>query len=73
MSELKTFQYKGYELLCKARRMDDDKFVPVLVVARHDWPRRPREIEVKDGPYTSEMEAIDAARKKGVEWIHDYG
>ncbi|MEP6872018.1 MAG: hypothetical protein ABI939_09260, partial [Anaerolineaceae bacterium] len=62
-----------YELLCSARSLDNEKFAPVLVVAKQAWPRRPREIDVPHGPYVNEEEAIEAAHKKGIEWIHEYG
>lgn len=60
-------------MTCSANADDGGRFVPVLVVAKQAWPHRPRTIEVPRGEYLSEALAIDAAHRRGVEWVRDYG
>jgi hypothetical protein len=73
MEATKIFRHQDYELLCSARRIDGDRFAPVLMVSKQVWPTRPREIAVKRGEHTTEQTAIDAAYAQGVEWIANYG
>ena len=70
---LKVFRHLEYELHCGAKALDGGRFKPTLTLAKDRWPKRPREIEVPLGQYTSELEAIEAAHARGIEWIRDYG
>ncbi len=60
-------------MTCSATAVESGKFVPVLVLAKQAWPRRPRVIDVPRGDYVSEEIAIDAAYSQGVEWVRNYG
>ena len=69
----KIFKHRDYELVCGARRVDNGKFAPTLMISKQVWPTRPREIAVRRGDHASPDTAIDAAHAQGIEWIKDYG
>ena len=69
----KTFRHEDYELHCSARAVDSGRFVPILVLSKQAWPRRPREIAMRRGDYLTEETAIDAAHEQGIEWISNFG
>ncbi len=67
------FQHKGYELRCGARALDSGSFMPTLVVAKHQWPSRPRTLAVTGEGCRSVDEAIASAHAQGMAWVRDFG
>ena len=73
MSETRTFRLGDYELTCSARASENGRFEPMLVVAKHIWPSRPRTIAVRRGAHPSAEVAIESARAQGIEWVANFG
>ena len=73
MGTTRSFQHDNYELLCSARALDSGKFVPILVVSKERWPRRPRTISVQSNRCLTEEDAISSAYAQGVAWVLNYG
>jgi hypothetical protein len=67
------FRHDQYELMCSAKPLDGGRFAPTLVITKHVWPTRPREIAIERGGFATAQEAIDAARVRGIEWVLHYG
>jgi len=59
----KIFKHRDYELVCGARRVDNGKFAPTLMISKQVWPTRPREIAVR----TSNSSLIEKPRSSGFE------
>jgi len=72
MDITRTFRHEQYELLCSAKARDNGRFAPAVVVTKQVWPTRPREIAVRRGDFTTAVDAINAAREQGVEWIRQH-
>jgi hypothetical protein len=73
MIEKQVFRLNGYELTCSAHVSDNGRFEPTLVIAKHNWPSRPRTIAVRRGAHPTPEVAIESARAQGVEWVANFG
>ncbi|MCJ0765494.1 hypothetical protein [Variovorax terrae] len=73
MDQTSVFRHQQYELLCSAKALDGGTFTPALVIVKQVWPTRPRQIAVDRCDFPTAAEAIDAAQKRGIEWIGHYG
>ena len=70
---LVTFSYMGRLFLCRAERLDDQTYRPV-VVCRGRAPGQP-DIELPDDTenvsYGTEAEALRHAEQQAMRWVHD--
>ena len=73
MNGTKIVTFGDYDLHCGARDVGPGMFAPTLVVARRRWPSRPRVIAMARGSFATEVDAIDAARLQGMQWVTDFG
>lgn len=69
-----TFTYLGRFFLCRAERLDDQAYRPV-VVCKGRTPEQP-DIELPDDTdnvsYGTEAEALRHAEQQAMRWVHDW-
>jgi hypothetical protein len=73
MPDVVIFRYRGYDMHCGARALDNGKFAPTLSILKQVWPSRPKEISVPRGDHATAAEATQVAHDMGIEWIDNYG
>ncbi|QSI31896.1 hypothetical protein GNX71_20845 [Variovorax sp. RKNM96] len=70
---LVTFTYRGWMFQCRAERIDDLTYRPVVRCLGHS--DNPEDIELPDdtdnASYGTEVEALRHAEQQAVRWVHD--
>ena len=70
---LATFTYRGWFFLCRAERIDDQTYRPVVRCQRHGNTDQDIELpaDTDNASYATEAEALRHAEQQAMRWVHD--
>lgn len=70
---LATFTYRGWFFLCRAERIDDQTYRPVVRCEAREGKGEDIELpnDTSEASYATEAEALRHAEQQAVRWVHD--
>lgn len=68
-----TFTYRGWFFVCRAERIDDQTYRPVVRCQRHGNQDEDIELpnDTDEVSYGTEAEALRHAEQQAMRWVHD--
>jgi hypothetical protein len=70
---LVTFSYRGRVFLCRAERLDDQTYRPVVICRGQSAGQPDIELpaDTDNASYGTEAEALRHAEQQAIRWVHD--